>query len=95
MLQKNARLYNEQLRIILEANLMNFVPPSLDEFGKQPRVDLSEQNLLDRMVDKNGKLKLKVSSNFIFRNATFNNISIELWRDDNTALENAQFVDIK
>lgn len=95
ILQKSGRLYNEQLRIILKANLTNFEPLALDEFSKQPRVDLSEQNLLDRMVNKNGKLNLKVRSNFIFRNATFNNISIELWGDDNTALENAQFVDIK
>jgi hypothetical protein len=87
ILQKNNRLYNERLRIILKANLMNFIPPSLDEFGKQPRFDLIEQNLLERLVDKKGKLNLKVKSNFIAQNAIFNNISFELWGDDNSALE--------
>lgn len=95
MLQKSTRLYNEQLRIVLKADLVKFTPPTLDEFSKQPRVDLNKQNLLEKAVDKKGKLNLKVRSNFIFQNATFNNISLELWCEDNSALEDAKFVDIK
>jgi hypothetical protein len=95
ILKKNNRLYNERLRIILKANLINFIPPSLDEFGKQPRFDLIEQNLLERLVDKKDKLNLKVKSKFISQNAIFSNISFELWGDDNSALEKAQFIDIK
>jgi hypothetical protein len=95
IIQQKSRIYNEKIRVIVRAVVSNLYVPKLEEFGKQPRLDLSEQNLLERLVDEKGKLNLKVKSNLIAQNATFNNISFELWGDDNSALENAQFIDIK
>lgn len=95
IIKQKSKLYKETIRLIIKANLVNFKSPKLDEFSKQPRVDLSEQNLLNRTIDKDGKLNLKEKQKFIFRNATFNDISSELWVDDNTAIENAQFTEIK
>jgi len=96
ILQKSTRLYNERLRIVCKTNLINFEPPALGEFNKQPRIDLSEQNLLNRVIDKDGKLNLKIKWSFIGKNATFNNTIIyELYGDDNTTLESSQFIDMK
>jgi len=98
VLEKKTKLYTEKLRIILEANIENFTPPLLDEFGKQPRIDLDKQDLSERVINKDGKVILKINSNFINRNATFDNKSIELWCDDDTAIEsirNIQFTEIK
>jgi hypothetical protein len=95
IIQQKPKVYNEKIRLIVNAELINFNPPKLEEFGKQPRLDLTNQNLLERAVDKNGKLNLKMKSNFICRNATFNITGIDLYGDENTAIESASFVDIK
>lgn len=94
ILQKSSRLYNERLRIVLKASLINFWPPSLDEFGKQPSVDLIEENLLNRIIDNQGKLSLK-SKMILKSNANFNNITYEVWGEDNTCITSVKIDDIK
>lgn len=94
ILERKTKLYTERLRIILKANIKNFIPPPLDKFGKQPKFDLNKQDLLERIINQDGSIELKMSSNFIARNATFDVKSIELWGDDNTAIENGRFTGI-
>ncbi|HOK17587.1 MAG TPA: HEPN domain-containing protein [Candidatus Paceibacterota bacterium] len=92
VLEKKTKLYTERLRIILEANIKNFTPPLLDEFRKQPIFDLDKRDLLERVINKDGKVNFKTSSNFIPRNATFDIKFVDLWGDDNTAIESARFI---
>lgn len=85
IIQQKTNLYNETIRFIIKANLVNFKPPEINEFGKQPKIDLIEENLLNRIIDNQGKLSLK-SKIMLKSNANFNNITYKVWSEDNTCI---------
>lgn len=87
IIEKKSKVYTEKYRIIFKAKLTNFYPPDLNEFNKQPRFDLIENNLLKREVHINGKLVLTISPKFNIVNATFKDIIREMWGDDDTSIE--------
>lgn len=94
IIQQKSNLYNETIRFIIKANLVNFKPPEISEFGKQPKIDLIEENLLNRIIDNQGKLSLK-SKIMLKSNANFNNITYEVWGEDNTCITSIKIDEIK
>lgn len=42
---QKSRLYNETIRLVIKAKLVNFNLPDLSEFGKQPKIDLEKKRL--------------------------------------------------
>lgn len=95
IVQQKPKMYKEKIRIILKANLLNFTPPKLKRIGKQPRVDLVDTDLLERIVDRQGKLNIKSRTKFKFNNATFDKIALELWGEENTCITRAQISEIE
>jgi len=94
IIRQKSNLYNETIRFIIKANLVNFKPPEIGEFGKQPKIDLIEENLLNRIIDSQGKLSLK-SKIMLKSNANFNNITYEVWGEDNTCITSIKIDEIK
>ncbi|MDD3101929.1 MAG: HEPN domain-containing protein [Patescibacteria group bacterium] len=94
IIKQKSNLYNETIRFIIKANLVNFEPPKINEFGKQPKIDLIEENLLNRIIDSKGKLSLKLETTLKL-NANFNNITFEVWGEDNTCIKSIKIDDIK
>ncbi len=92
--QQKSKLYNETIRFIIKANLVSFEPPEISEFIKQPKIDLIEENLLNRIIDNQGKLNLK-SKMMLKSNASFNNITYEVPNEDNTCITSIKIDEIK
>ncbi len=91
--QQKSKLYNETIRFIIKANLVSFEPPEISEFSKQPKIDLIEENLLNRIIDDQGRLSLK-SKMTLKSNASFNNITYEVWNEDNTCITSIKIDEI-
>jgi hypothetical protein len=95
IIKKKPKAYTEKIRIIIKAKLTDFNPPDLSEFDKQPRLDLTENNLLKREVNINGKLVLTINPKFKKVNATFKEIIVEMWGDYDTSIESIKINELK
>lgn len=87
IIKKKPKVYTEKYRIIIKAKLIDFNPLGLNEFDKQPRLDLIEDTLLKREVTKEGKLVSTIHPKFNIVNATFKDIIWEMWGYDDTSIE--------
>jgi len=94
MIEKKSKVYNERIRVVLRANLINFNPPGIEEFDRQPRNDLVDSKFLDRIVDDEGKVDVTINQQFK-TNVAMNQMRLEVWSDDATSIESGKFVDIK
>lgn len=94
VIAKKSKVYNERIRVVLKANLINFSPPGIEEFNRQPRNDLVDSKFLDRIVDDEGKVDVTINQQFK-TNVTMSKIRLEVWGDDATSIESGKFVDIK
>lgn len=95
IIQQKSKLYNETIRFIIKAKLVNFQPPELSKFNKQPKIDLIGENLLNRIIDNQGTLNLNSEIKLKLLNAHFTNITFEVWGEDNTCIKDIKFGEIK
>jgi len=95
VIKKRSKTYGEKLRLMIKANLLNFNPPGLEAFGKQPRFDLTENKILGELIDNHGKLDIDMASNFKAVNADFNNLSLTIIGDENICVESVKIDEIK
>lgn len=95
VIEKGPKAYNEKIRLEIRTTISELVPPKLEEFGRQPIIELTDLNLLERMLDKQGKLTLKMKQTFIFRNAIFKKISLDLYGENNTAIRKGAIKECK
>lgn len=94
IIEKKSKVYNERIRVILKANLVDFDPPPIEEFNRQPRNEVIDSRFLDRIVDEEGKVVVTINQKFK-TNATMNKIRLEVWSEDSSSLEHGKFLDIQ
>lgn len=87
--------YKENITIVVRAKLINFKPPQLQDFGKQPHLELVNHEVTNRIYKNDGGLTVGQNTKFNVKNAKFDIKSVELWSDDNSSLNNAQINNIK
>lgn len=87
--------YSEKIRLIIEANLKNFTTPKLEELGRQPRFEITDESLLERIVDNQGKLSIKRKMGFKAINADFDIKALESRGDDDSSIEKSEFGNFK
>lgn len=89
ILEEKPIRYNENIRIFIETKLFKFEPPDLKDAGKQPRIDVVEDELLERLVTENGRINRKSKLKFKLVNARSyrDKIAIEIWGDEYSSID--------
>jgi hypothetical protein len=95
IIKQKSTTYSEKMRFLFYANLKNFSPPKLEEFGKQPGFEITDDTILERVVDKQGKLDMKHGLKLKVVNANFDIKALEIWGGDDSAIERVEIGDLK
>jgi len=94
IIQRRSVLYSEEIKFIVKTNLVDFNPPGIGESGKQPRLDMAENKLLERIVDTQGTLDI-TKKMAIRTNVKFDGIALDVVGHDNTSIISFKIKDIK
>lgn len=94
VIQRKPNSYSDRVKIIIKTNLADFNPPGIEQFTKQPRLDMESNKLLKREVDNQGKLNitkdLKIKTNVNIRG-----ITLEAWGPDGTSIASFKITGFK
>ena len=94
VIQRKTNPYSDRVKIIIKTNLVDFNPPGIEYFTKQPRLDMESNKLLKREVNNQGKLSitkdLKIKTNVNIRG-----ITLEAWRPDGTSITSFEITSLK
>lgn len=95
ILEEKPIRYNENIRIIIETTLFKFEPPDLKDAGKQPRIDVVEDELLERLVTESGRINRKSKLKFELVNARSygDKIAIEIRGDEYSSIDKVEIID--
>ena len=94
VIRRKTNSYSDRVKIIIKTNLVDFNPPGIEYFTKQPRLDIESNKLLKREVDDQGKLSitkdLKIKTNVNIRG-----ITLEAWKLDGTSIASFKITGFK
>lgn len=94
VIERKPNSYSDRVKIIIKTNLVDFDPPGIEYFTKQPRLDTESNKLLKREVDDQGRLSitkdLKIKTNVSIRG-----ITLEAWRPDGTSIASFKMTGFK
>lgn len=94
VIQSKTSLYSDRVKIIIKTNLVDFNPPGIEYFTKQPRLDMESNKLLKREVDNQGKLSITKNLK-IKTNVNLRGIALEAWGPDGTSITSFEITSFK
>lgn len=94
VVQRKPSSYSDRVKIIIKANLVDFNPPGIEYFTKQPRLDMESDKLLKREVDNQGKLSITKNLK-IKTNVNIKGITLEAWGPDGTSITSFKITGFK
>lgn len=94
VIQRKTKSYSDRVKIIIKTNLVDFNPPGIEYFTRQPRFDMESNKLLKREVDNQGKLSITKNLK-IKTNVNLRGIALEAWGPDGTSIASFEITGFK
>jgi hypothetical protein len=80
--------YEENIRILLKAKLLDFVPLPITDYLKQPHIEIVQDDVTNRVISKEGKLTLTRHNQFRSVNGLFGkDVEIQILGKSASAIE--------